>query len=61
MHLKSDFEFPIRQRVAYHNDYPHPDGTWPWGLEQIGKQPIPEESKRRILWDNPARAFRLSS
>jgi len=49
------------ENLTFNTDYPHPDGTWPWGLDAMGKQPIPEESKRRILWDNPARAFRLST
>jgi len=45
----------------YHTDYPHPDGTWPWGIERLASQPISEQSKRKILWDNPARAFALRS
>jgi predicted TIM-barrel fold metal-dependent hydrolase len=47
--------------VVFNTDYPHPDGTWPWGLQRLDEQPIPEESKRRILWDNAARAFRLDA
>jgi uncharacterized protein len=45
--------------LVFNTDYPHPDGTFPWGLERLESQPIPEESKRKILWDNAARAFRL--
>ncbi|MHB8382058.1 MAG: hypothetical protein ACYDC3_06930 [Candidatus Binataceae bacterium] len=40
-------------------DYPHPDGTFPWGLGAIMKQPISDSSRRKILWDNAARAFAL--
>lgn len=45
--------------LLFNTDYPHPDGTWPWGMERLDQQPISEESKRKILWDNAARAFRL--
>jgi predicted TIM-barrel fold metal-dependent hydrolase len=45
--------------VVFNTDYPHPDGTWPWGIERLLAQPIPEASKRKIMWDNAARAFGL--
>jgi predicted TIM-barrel fold metal-dependent hydrolase len=45
--------------VLFNTDYPHPDGTFPWGIDRLLEQPIPEASKRRILWDNAARAFAL--
>ena len=47
------------RNVLFNTDYPHPDGTFPWGIERLLEQPIPEQSKRRILWDNSARAFAL--
>ena len=47
------------ENVVFNTDYPHPDGTWPWGIESLTGQPIPEESMRRIFWDNAARAFGL--
>ena len=45
------------ERLLFHTDYPHSDATWPAGLEAIESQPIPEESLRRIYWDNGAQAF----
>lgn len=47
------------QNVLFNTDYPHPDGTFPWGIGSLLEQPIPDQSKRRILWDNAARAFPL--
>ena len=41
-------------------DYPHPDGTFPWGIGAMLEQPIPDSSRRKILWDNAARAFGLN-
>jgi predicted TIM-barrel fold metal-dependent hydrolase len=31
---------------VWNTDYPHPDGTWPAGLEDIERQPIAAESRR---------------
>lgn len=47
--------------LVFNTDYPHPDGTWPWGMQRLHEQAIPEASKRKILWDNAARAFRLDA
>jgi predicted TIM-barrel fold metal-dependent hydrolase len=49
------------RNLLFNTDYPHPDGTWPWGMKSLAEQPIPEESKRRIFWDNAARAFGLEA
>jgi predicted TIM-barrel fold metal-dependent hydrolase len=57
--LPSVVELVGDDNVVFNTDYPHPDGTWPWGLARLTAQPIPEASKRKILWDNAARAFRL--
>jgi predicted TIM-barrel fold metal-dependent hydrolase len=45
--------------LAFNTDYPHPDGTWPWGMQALERQPIATESIRRIFWDNAARFFEL--
>jgi uncharacterized protein len=47
--------------VVFNTDYPHPDGTFPSGLRRIFEQPLSNDTLRKILWDNPARAFRLAS
>jgi len=49
------------RNLLFNTDYPHPDGTWPWGMKSLAEQPIPDESKRRIFWDNAARAFGLAA
>ena len=45
---------------TWDTDYPHPDGTYPWGIEAMLKQPISDEARRKIFWDNAARTFNLS-
>ena len=46
-------------RLLFHSDYPHSDATWPSGLDALESQPIPADSRRRIFWENGARAFGL--
>jgi uncharacterized protein len=58
--LKAAVELCGDNNFLWNTDYPHPDGTWPWALGKMDQQPIAAESKRKILWDNPARAFHLN-
>jgi len=44
---------------TWDSDYPHPDGTFPWGVEATLKQPLSPDSKRKLLGDNAARVFNL--
>jgi predicted TIM-barrel fold metal-dependent hydrolase len=46
--------------ITFNTDYPHPDGTWPAGMEALENQPISEQSLRKIYWDNPAPVFGLA-
>jgi predicted TIM-barrel fold metal-dependent hydrolase len=43
--------------ITFNTDYPHPDGTWPTGFQALADQPISEQSKRKIFWDNAAAVF----
>ena len=45
--------------LLFNTDYPHPDGSWPQGIEQMISQPISGEARRKLFYDNPCRAFRL--
>jgi len=58
--LRSVVELAGDDNIVFNTDYPHPDGTWPWGMERLREQAIAEQSKRKILWDNAARAFRVA-
>lgn len=58
--MKAAVELVGDDNFAWDTDYPHPDGTFPWGIQAMLDQPIPEESKRKMLWDNPARFFNLT-
>lgn len=58
--MKAAVELVGDNNFSWDTDYPHPDGTYPWGIEAMIKQPIPRESKRKIFWDNAAKWFNLN-
>jgi len=58
--MKAAIDIVGDDNFLWDTDYPHPDGTFPWGIEAIIRQPIAAESKRKILWDNAVRAFGLN-
>jgi uncharacterized protein len=58
--MKAAVELVGDGNFSWDTDYPHPDGTYPWGVDAMLKQPISQEAKRKILWDNPARWFNLN-
>jgi predicted TIM-barrel fold metal-dependent hydrolase len=45
--------------IVFSTDYPHHDSEFPHSVREFLKLPIPETSKRKILWDNCARFYGL--
>jgi uncharacterized protein len=58
--MKAAVELVGDENFLWDTDYPHPDGTFPWGIDAMMRQPIGQASKRKILWDNAVRAFNLN-
>jgi len=46
-------------RLLFASDYPHPDHKWPETAEAMLAMPIPDQAKRKILWDNPVAFYGL--
>ena len=44
--------------IIFNTDYPHPDAPFPGAVDKFLEQPIPEEAKRKILWDNSMDLYR---
>jgi predicted TIM-barrel fold metal-dependent hydrolase len=57
--LPSVVELLGDENLLFNTDYPHPDGTWPRGIQSLVDQPLSVESQRRIFADNAVRAFGL--
>ena len=48
--------------VMWGSDYPHRDGTWPFSQKAIDEQfrGIDESIKRKMLWENVRRVYRIA-
>jgi predicted TIM-barrel fold metal-dependent hydrolase len=57
--LRAVVELVGDDNLLFNTDYPHPDGTFPDGLKAFEEQAISDETRRKIWWDNPKRAFNL--
>ena len=40
-------------------DYPHPDSAFPRAMDEFFELDLPDESRRKVLWDNCARLYAL--
>jgi predicted TIM-barrel fold metal-dependent hydrolase len=48
------------ENIVWNTDYPHPDAIEPSkALPEFDAQSIPEDAKRKILWDNAVKLFGL--
>ena len=61
MTLPAAVELVGEDYLTFNTDYPHPDGTWPKGMDDLMQQPISDQARRKIFWDNAAGLFGLAS
>jgi len=61
MTLPAAVELVGEDYLTFNTDYPHPDGTWPQGMQDLEQQPISDSAIRKIFWDNAAPLFGLSA
>ena len=47
------------ENLVISTDWPHDDSAYPHAIEEFFGVPISDESRRKILWDNPARLYGL--
>ncbi len=45
--------------VVFSTDYPHPDAKFPHAVDAFLAGQLDDDSKRKILWDNCARLYRI--
>jgi uncharacterized protein len=43
--------------IVISTDYPHADSHWPTAIKQFMTMEMPNESRKKILWDNCARLY----
>ena len=56
--LKYVVDYLNGENLVWNTDYPHPDAPEPSRvLPDFDNQPIPDEAKRKILWDNAVKLY----
>ena len=43
--------------IVFSTDFPHRDSAFPEAVDTLLSQSFPEDAKRKILWDNPAKLY----
>ena len=46
--------------VVISTDYPHPDSAFPHAMDEFFSLGMPEEARRKVLWDNCAKLYGLA-
>jgi predicted TIM-barrel fold metal-dependent hydrolase len=46
--------------VVFSTDYPHADSKFPQSTQTFAALPLPEVTKKKVLWDNYARLYKIS-
>jgi uncharacterized protein len=56
--LKYVVDFLGTDNIVTASDFPHPEGTFPDGVREFcDRDDLSDETKRKILWDNPIRLY----
>lgn len=56
--LKYLVDYGLGGNIVFSSDFPHHDSPWPHSTAQLAAQPLSDEAKRKIFWDNARDAFR---
>src|SRR2546425_6032649 len=59
--VKQVIDYMGDDTIVFSTDWPHLDSKYPQAVESFMKLPISDESKRKILWDNCARYYGMTS
>ena len=57
--LPSVVEMAGDDNFIFNTDYPHSDGSYPWGVQSLIEQPLDDMTKQKIFWGNAQKAFGL--
>ena len=57
LHMLEDFG---SDQMVFSTDYPHGDSRYPRAVESFLELDIPDDDKRKILWDNCARFYAVA-
>ena len=52
-------KYGLEDNIVFSSDYPHADSKYPKSVERFLRMPLPDQTKRKFLWDNYARLYGL--
>ena len=59
---KHAVESGLGDRILFSGDYPHPDSPYPNAVNNfLAIEGLSDEARRKVLWDNGARLFKIES
>ncbi len=58
---KYTLDFVGNDQIVFSTDYPHGDSRYPEAVDAFLELDIPDEAKRKILWDNCARLYKVEA
>ncbi len=58
---KYTLDFVGNDQIVFSTDYPHGDSRYPEAVDAFLELDIPDEDKRKILWDNCARLYKVEA
>ena len=50
-------EYMDGENIVFNTDYPHPDAPFPGAVDKFMEQPLKDDHRRKILWDNSVRLY----
>ena len=50
-------EYMDGENIVFNTDYPHPDAPFPGAVDKFLAQPLKDDHRRKILWDNSVRLY----
>jgi len=58
-YLPSLIDFIGADNLLFASDYPHPDHGFGEEIDELLEAPLPDETKKKILWDNAVRFYKM--
>ena len=48
------------ENIVFSTDFPHADARFPHAVDSLLGLPLSDTTKRKVLWDNPARLYGIA-
>jgi len=52
-------KYGLEDNIVFSTDYPHADSKYPKSVERFLEMDLSDQARRKFLWDNCARLYKL--